>query len=150
MISLATHSLSAIHNLQASLDMISRTYSQEFNNALLYLFSKPNHQRKSIDEFSRIVAERAYEQLDAGLKWVVSHICEMGRREADADIWDDIAKMTSWKLSCRENLRMQDCLDSWLNSASSTSGLSASILLSVLCLTFADRASQIRPRRAVG
>jgi hypothetical protein len=70
MISLATHSLSAIHNLQSSLDMISRTYSQEFNNALLYLFSKPNHQRKSIDEFSRIIAERAYEQLDAGFRWV--------------------------------------------------------------------------------
>lgn len=56
-LSLACRSLSAIHNIQQSLDMgVSRTYSSDFSNALLYLLSKPNPQRKTIDEFWGIIS----------------------------------------------------------------------------------------------
>ena len=68
MISLATHSLEAIRNLQASLEVASRSYSQDFQNALLYLFSKPNHPRKNIDEFCRLISERIIDELDGGLE----------------------------------------------------------------------------------
>ena len=70
MITLATHSLGAIQNLQTSLEVISHSYSQEYQNALLYLFSKPNHPRKNIDEFCRLISERIIDELNGGLKSV--------------------------------------------------------------------------------
>lgn len=35
---------------------VSRTYTSEFSNALLYLLSKPNPQRKTIEEFWTIIS----------------------------------------------------------------------------------------------
>lgn len=69
-VSLATLSLSAIHNLNQALDVISRTYSQELHNAILYLLSKPNPMRKSIDEFLGIIRERLVEELSGTLTYV--------------------------------------------------------------------------------
>jgi PAB-dependent poly(A)-specific ribonuclease subunit 3 len=63
-LSLACRSLSAIHNIQQSLDMgVARTYSSDFSNALLYLLSKPNPARKSIDEFWSIIAGHVDDEL---------------------------------------------------------------------------------------
>lgn len=65
-LSLACHSRGAIHNIQASLEVASHTYSQDFNNALMYLLSKPNLQgRKSVDEFLSINSARVLDELNA-------------------------------------------------------------------------------------
>jgi hypothetical protein len=40
-----------------------RSYSQEFSNAILYLLSKPNIGRKSIEEFLGIISARVVDEL---------------------------------------------------------------------------------------
>lgn len=63
-LSLGCHSLSAIHSIPQSIDVLARrSYSQEFSNAILYLLSKPNVGRKSIDEFLGLISGRVADEL---------------------------------------------------------------------------------------
>lgn len=63
-LSLGCHSLSAIHSIPQSIEVLARrSYSQEFSNAVLYLLSKPNIGRKSIDEFLGLISARVVDEL---------------------------------------------------------------------------------------
>ena len=69
-LSLATHSLTAIHSIPQSMDQMTRrsNYSQELSNAILYLLSKPSAGRKSIDEFLGLIAGRMADELAGGFE----------------------------------------------------------------------------------
>lgn len=47
--------------------VVGRTYTSEFSNALLYLMSKPNPQRKSIDEFWTMISGHVDDDLRGAL-----------------------------------------------------------------------------------
>lgn len=61
--------------------MVSRTYSQDFHTALLYLLSKPNPPRKNIDDFLAlpVVREKVFEELNGALLQGDSLEAELGR-----------------------------------------------------------------------
>ena len=65
-IALGCGSSSAVHNLPASVDQISRLYSPELKNVLLYLLSKPSN-RKSIDEVISLCGSRVLDELNSSL-----------------------------------------------------------------------------------
>jgi PAB-dependent poly(A)-specific ribonuclease subunit 3 len=67
-LSLACQSPGAIHNLQKSIEYLSRTYSPDLQQLCLFLFSKP-HPRKNIDEVlnTLVGSWRLLEELNASL-----------------------------------------------------------------------------------
>jgi PAB-dependent poly(A)-specific ribonuclease subunit 3 len=58
--------MAAAHNLPKSVDYISRTYSPELKNVILYLLSKPS-QRKSIEEALAMMGGKVLEELNLAL-----------------------------------------------------------------------------------
>ncbi|GAA6007391.1 hypothetical protein JCM11491_004146 [Sporobolomyces phaffii] len=65
-ISLACGSPSAVHNLPKSVDHISRMYSPDLKNVVLYLLSKPGP-RKTIEEVMTLMATRVVDELNSSL-----------------------------------------------------------------------------------
>ncbi|GAA5930853.1 PAN-complex poly(A)-binding subunit PAN3 [Sporobolomyces koalae] len=65
-ISIACGSPSAVHNLPKSVDHISRMYSPDLKNVVLYLLSKPGP-RKTIEEVMTLVASRVVDELNSSL-----------------------------------------------------------------------------------
>ena len=65
-IALGSGSTSSVHNLPKSVDHISRVYSPELKNVVLYLLSKPSP-RKSIDEVLLLCGHRVIDELNCSL-----------------------------------------------------------------------------------
>lgn len=65
-IALGCGSTSSVHNLPKSVDHISRAYSAELKNVVLYLLSKPGP-RKSIDEVLALAGPRVLDELNSSL-----------------------------------------------------------------------------------
>ncbi|GAA6060894.1 hypothetical protein JCM10212_000177 [Sporobolomyces blumeae] len=65
-ISLACGSPSAVHNLPKSVDHISRMYSPDLKNVVLYLLSKPGP-RKTVEEVMALMATRVVDELNSSL-----------------------------------------------------------------------------------
>ncbi|GAA5966985.1 hypothetical protein JCM3765_004422 [Sporobolomyces pararoseus] len=65
-ISLACGSISAVHNLPKSVDHISRMYSPDLKNVVLYLLSKPGP-RKTIEEVMTLMSIRVVDELNSSL-----------------------------------------------------------------------------------
>ena len=65
-ISLACGSISAVHNLPKSVDHISRMYSPDLKNVVLYLLSKPGP-RKTIEEVMTLMSTRVVDELNSSL-----------------------------------------------------------------------------------
>lgn len=65
-ISLACGSPSAVHNLPKSVDHISRMYSPDLKNVVLYLLSKPGP-RKTIEEVMTLMSVRVVDELNSSL-----------------------------------------------------------------------------------
>ncbi|GAA5903226.1 PAN-complex poly(A)-binding subunit PAN3 [Sporobolomyces salmoneus] len=65
-ISLACGSPSAVHNLPKSVDHISRMYSPDLKNVVLYLLSKPGP-RKTIEEVMALMSTRVVDELNSSL-----------------------------------------------------------------------------------
>ncbi|XP_033328349.2 PAN2-PAN3 deadenylation complex subunit PAN3 [Megalopta genalis] len=66
-LALACRSLLAVHrdNMQASLELVARTYSTDLRNLILYLLS--NQTRRSVTDLMPMIGARFYTQLDAAL-----------------------------------------------------------------------------------
>ncbi|XP_078042424.1 poly(A) specific ribonuclease subunit PAN3 [Augochlora pura] len=66
-LALACRSLLAIHrdNMQASLELVARSYSTDLRNLILYLLS--NQARRSVTDLMPMIGARFYTQLDAAL-----------------------------------------------------------------------------------
>lgn len=64
-LALACRSLLAVHrdNMQASLELVSRSYSTDLRNLILYLLS--NQARRSVTDLMPMIGARFYTQLDA-------------------------------------------------------------------------------------
>ncbi|XP_015509481.2 PAN2-PAN3 deadenylation complex subunit PAN3 isoform X1 [Neodiprion lecontei] len=64
-LALACRSLLAVHrdNMQASLELVARTYSSDLRNLILYLLS--SQQRRSVTDLMPMIGARFYTQLDA-------------------------------------------------------------------------------------
>ncbi|XP_066590957.1 PAN2-PAN3 deadenylation complex subunit pan3 [Prorops nasuta] len=64
-LALACRSLLAVHrdNMQASLELVARTYSTDLRNLILYLLS--NQARRSVTDLMPMIGARFYTQLDA-------------------------------------------------------------------------------------
>ncbi|XP_043796324.1 PAN2-PAN3 deadenylation complex subunit PAN3 [Apis laboriosa] len=64
-LALACRSLLAVHrdNMQASLELVARSYSTDLRNLILYLLS--NQARKSVTDLMPMIGARFYTQLDA-------------------------------------------------------------------------------------
>ncbi|GAA5852950.1 hypothetical protein JCM3766R1_001348 [Sporobolomyces carnicolor] len=65
-ISLACASPAAVHNLPKSVDHISRMYSPDLKNVVLYLLSKPGP-RKTIEEVMALMSTRIVDELNSSL-----------------------------------------------------------------------------------
>ncbi|BGP51487.1 PAB-dependent poly(A)-specific ribonuclease subunit 3 [Rhodotorula kratochvilovae] len=65
-IALACGSTSAVHNLPKSVDHISRMYSPDLKNIVLYLLSKPGP-RKTIEEVLVLMGPRVVDELNSSL-----------------------------------------------------------------------------------
>ncbi|BGP03296.1 hypothetical protein NBRC10513v2_007026 [Rhodotorula toruloides] len=65
-IALACGSTSAVHNLPKSVDHISRMYSPDLKNVVLYLLSKPGP-RKTIEEVLALMGPRVVDELNSSL-----------------------------------------------------------------------------------
>ncbi|GAA5856416.1 hypothetical protein JCM5353_008672 [Sporobolomyces roseus] len=65
-ISLACASSQAVHNLPKSVDHISRMYSPDLKNVVLYLLSKPGP-RKTVEEVMALMATRVVDELNSSL-----------------------------------------------------------------------------------
>ncbi|GAA5985244.1 hypothetical protein JCM11641_003647 [Rhodosporidiobolus odoratus] len=65
-IALACSSTSAVHNLPKSVDHISRMYSPDLKNVVLYLLSKPGP-RKTIEEVFALMGARVVDELNSSL-----------------------------------------------------------------------------------
>ncbi|GAA6037662.1 hypothetical protein JCM8097_002273 [Rhodosporidiobolus ruineniae] len=65
-IALACGSTSAVHNLPKSVDHISRMYSPDLKNVVLYLLSKPGP-RKTIEEVFALMGARVVDELNSSL-----------------------------------------------------------------------------------
>ncbi|KAM0786094.1 hypothetical protein ACM66B_006905 [Microbotryomycetes sp. NB124-2] len=65
-VALACGSNTAIHNLPKSIDHISRVFSPDLKNVVLYLLSKPGP-RKTIDEALILMGSRVVEELNSSL-----------------------------------------------------------------------------------
>ncbi|TNY17300.1 hypothetical protein DMC30DRAFT_406244 [Rhodotorula diobovata] len=65
-IALACGSTSAVHNLPKSVDHISRMYSPDLKNVVLYLLSKPGP-RKTIEEVLVLMGPRVVDELNSSL-----------------------------------------------------------------------------------
>ncbi|KAM0747829.1 hypothetical protein T439DRAFT_328503 [Meredithblackwellia eburnea MCA 4105] len=65
-ITLCCGTMSAMHNLPKSVDHISRVYSPDVKNVILYLLSKPNP-RKSIDEVVGLLGGRVLDEFNSSL-----------------------------------------------------------------------------------
>ncbi|KAG5457790.1 MAG: hypothetical protein BJ554DRAFT_2113 [Olpidium bornovanus] len=63
-LSLACLSLTAIHNLPKSLDYITRFYSMDLKNVVLYLLSKPSPM-KSVDDVVAMMGTRILHEIDS-------------------------------------------------------------------------------------
>lgn len=63
-ISLCCGSTSSVHNLPKSVDHISRMYSPDLKNVVLYLLSKPGP-RKTIEEVLALMGGRVLEELNS-------------------------------------------------------------------------------------
>ncbi|CAG8482290.1 13344_t:CDS:10 [Funneliformis caledonium] len=63
-ISLACNSLSSVHNLPKSIDYISRHYSLDLKNVILYLLSKPTPM-KSIDDVIAMIGPRLLHEINS-------------------------------------------------------------------------------------
>ncbi|GAA97963.1 hypothetical protein E5Q_04643 [Mixia osmundae IAM 14324] len=63
-VTLGCTSLSAVHNLPRSLDHLSRQYSNDIKNLVLFLFGKPEP-RKNIDEVLAMIGPRLLDDLNA-------------------------------------------------------------------------------------
>jgi len=70
-ISLACASSQAVHNLPKSVDHISRMYSPDLKNVVLYLLSKPGP-RKTVEEVMALMATRVVDELNSSLVYVLS------------------------------------------------------------------------------
>ena len=66
-LALACRSLLAVHrdNMQASLELVARSYSTDLRNLILYLLS--NQTRRSVTDLMPMIGARFYTQLDAAL-----------------------------------------------------------------------------------
>ncbi|KZC08356.1 PREDICTED: PAB-dependent poly(A)-specific ribonuclease subunit PAN3 isoform X1 [Dufourea novaeangliae] len=66
-LALAGRSLLAVHrdNMQASLELVARSYSTDLRNLILYLLS--NQARRSVTDLMPMIGARFYTQLDAAL-----------------------------------------------------------------------------------
>jgi PAB-dependent poly(A)-specific ribonuclease subunit 3 len=64
MVSLACNSLTAIHNLPKSFEYISRHYSSDLKNVVLYLLSKPLP-TKTIDEVVSLIGPRLISEINS-------------------------------------------------------------------------------------
>ncbi|GAA5881277.1 hypothetical protein JCM5296_007501 [Sporobolomyces johnsonii] len=65
-IALSCGSPSAVHNLPKSVDHISRMYSPDLKNVVLYLLSKPGP-RKTVDEVLALMGPRVVDELNSSL-----------------------------------------------------------------------------------
>lgn len=65
-IALACGSTQAVHNLPKSVDHISRMYSPDLKNVVLYLLSKPGP-RKTIEEVLALMGPRVVDELNSSL-----------------------------------------------------------------------------------
>ncbi|GAA6020375.1 hypothetical protein JCM10207_002087 [Rhodosporidiobolus poonsookiae] len=65
-IALACSSTAAVHNLPKSVDHISRMYSPDLKNVVLYLLSKPGP-RKTIEEVFALMGARVVDELNSSL-----------------------------------------------------------------------------------
>ncbi|BGP19909.1 hypothetical protein JCM10213_008616 [Rhodosporidiobolus nylandii] len=65
-IALACSSTNAVHNLPKSVDHISRMYSPDLKNVVLYLLSKPGP-RKTIEEVFALMGARVVDELNSSL-----------------------------------------------------------------------------------
>ena len=65
-LALTNLSLSAIQNLPKALEILSRSYSLEIKNLVLFLLSKPGP--KGIDEVLSMLGARVLNELDASMK----------------------------------------------------------------------------------
>lgn len=65
-IALACGSTQAVHNLPKSVDHISRMYSPDLKNVVLYLLSKPGP-RKTIEEVLALMGPRIVDELNSSL-----------------------------------------------------------------------------------
>jgi PAB-dependent poly(A)-specific ribonuclease subunit 3 len=72
-VTLACNSPNAVQNLPRSLDHISRAFSPDVRNLVLYLLSKSGPQ-KTIDEVLSMILPHVVEQLSASMK-LVPHLC---------------------------------------------------------------------------
>lgn len=64
LLTLACRSLTAVHTLQRSLDMLTRRYSSDIRRIILYLLSRPSP-LKQLDEVASICGGRLLYELDA-------------------------------------------------------------------------------------
>ncbi|CAG8558510.1 17127_t:CDS:10 [Acaulospora morrowiae] len=62
-ISLACNSLSSVHNLPKSIEFVSRQYSSDLKNVILYLLSKPSPM-KSIDDVVTMIGTRILSEVN--------------------------------------------------------------------------------------
>lgn len=69
-ITLACGSTTSVHNLPKSVDHISRVYSPDLKNVVLYLLSKPGP-RKTIEEVLALMGGRVLDELNASLVYVL-------------------------------------------------------------------------------
>lgn len=69
-----------MHNLPKSVDHISRMYSPDLKNVVLYLLSKPGP-RKTIEEVLALMGPRVVDELNSSLVCVaaVSHLLSCAR-----------------------------------------------------------------------
>lgn len=65
-----------MHNLPKSVDHISRVYSPDLKNVVLYLLSKPGP-RKTIEEVLALMGGRVLDELNSSFVWV----CSLSSRE---------------------------------------------------------------------
>ncbi|KAF0440403.1 pab-dependent polya-specific ribonuclease subunit pan3 [Gigaspora margarita] len=63
-ISLACNSLTSIHNLPKSIELISRQYSHDLKNVILYLISKPTPD-KTIDDVVTMIAPKILHEINS-------------------------------------------------------------------------------------
>jgi PAB-dependent poly(A)-specific ribonuclease subunit 3 len=68
-IMLACGSTASVHNLPKSVDHISRVYSGDLKNVILYLLSKPGP-RKTIEEALALMGGRVLDELNASFAYV--------------------------------------------------------------------------------
>lgn len=67
-LALTNLSVSAVQNLPKAMEILSRSYSAEIKNVVIFLLSKPGPMGKTVDELLAMLGARLLNELDAAQK----------------------------------------------------------------------------------